>query len=91
MSDLKLAQDILSQIECAANRIEWRFSAIASVNAFLDSDAGLEKLDAICMQLITIGESLKNLDKITNGELLSKAAEPQPNGAYEICECFLLH
>ena len=27
-------------------------------------------MDAICMMLIVIGESLKNLDKITEGELL---------------------
>lgn len=27
-------------------------------------------LDATCMLLIAIGESLKNLDKVTNGELL---------------------
>ena len=32
----------------------------------------MEKFDSICMLLITIGESLKNLDKVTNGELLSK-------------------
>jgi uncharacterized protein with HEPN domain len=31
----------------------------------------LEKLDAICMQLIAIGESVKNLDKVTEGKLLS--------------------
>ena len=30
----------------------------------------MEKLDAICMQLIAIGESLKNLDKVTGGNLL---------------------
>ena len=39
---------------------------------FFDSEQGLEKLDSICMALITIGESLKNLDKITGKELLSK-------------------
>jgi uncharacterized protein with HEPN domain len=32
----------------------------------------MEKLDSIRMLLIAIGESLKNLDKITNGELLPK-------------------
>jgi uncharacterized protein with HEPN domain len=31
----------------------------------------LEKLDAICMQLIAIGESVKYLDKVTDGDLLS--------------------
>ncbi len=30
----------------------------------------MEKLDSICMQLIAIGESLKNIDKITNRTLL---------------------
>ena len=32
----------------------------------------MEKLDAICMQLIAIGEALKNLDKITAEALLVK-------------------
>jgi hypothetical protein len=35
----------------------------------------MEKLDAICMQLIAIGEALKNLDKITADSLLSKYPE----------------
>ena len=33
---------------------------------------GREKPDAICMQLIALGESLKNLDKITGGRLLTQ-------------------
>ena len=32
----------------------------------------MEKRDAICMQLIAIGESLKNIDKATNKSLLPK-------------------
>jgi uncharacterized protein with HEPN domain len=35
----------------------------------------MEKLDAICMQIITIGESLKNIDKITQYELLPQYPE----------------
>jgi uncharacterized protein with HEPN domain len=38
----------------------------------LVTDEGLDRLDAICMMLIAIGESLKNLDKLTNGELLAR-------------------
>lgn len=34
--------------------------------------AGMEKLDAICMQLIAIGESLKKIDTITEGRFLPK-------------------
>jgi len=30
----------------------------------------MEKLDALCMQLIAIGESVRNLDKISNHTLL---------------------
>ena len=32
----------------------------------------MEKFDSICMLLITIGESLKNLDKVTKGDLLDR-------------------
>ena len=35
----------------------------------------MEKLDSICMQLIAIGESLKNLDKLTSKKLLSNYPE----------------
>jgi len=35
----------------------------------------MEKLDSICMQLIAIGESLKNLDKITSKKVLSNYPE----------------
>ena len=34
------------------------------------SSTGVTVLDSICMQFIAIGESLKGLDKVTNGELL---------------------
>ncbi len=32
----------------------------------------MEKMDAICMQLIAIGEGLKNLDKVTENTLLPR-------------------
>lgn len=35
----------------------------------------MEKMDAICMMLIVIGESLKGLDEVTNQELLSRYPE----------------
>ena len=39
---------------------------------FLNTPEGLEKLDSICMKLIAIGESVKNLDKHTDSQLLTK-------------------
>ena len=52
-----------------------RFEPIESPDDFTDSDSGIEKLDGICMQLIAIGESLKNLDKVTNNSLLCQYPE----------------
>ncbi len=41
----------------------------------------MEKLDSICMQLMAIGESLKNIDKITNKTLLTRYPEIDWKGA----------
>ncbi|MBI3777089.1 MAG: DUF86 domain-containing protein [Gammaproteobacteria bacterium] len=72
MSDPVLIREVLSQILMGARRIERRAASVHVPNDFLDSDAGLDKLDAICMMLIAIGESVKNLDKITDGTLLPR-------------------
>ena len=58
MYDKELALEILSQILRSAQTILKRFEPIKSPDDFMVSDASLEKLDAICMQLIAIGESL---------------------------------
>jgi uncharacterized protein with HEPN domain len=73
--DKELAMEVLSQIEEAAAKIVARFQAIDLVADFTDSPAGIDKMDAICMMLIVIGESLKNLDKITGGTLLPQYPE----------------
>jgi uncharacterized protein with HEPN domain len=70
MRDQELVQEILRQIEDAAEKIVTRFQPICKVSDFTDSQAGIEKMDAICMMMIVIGESLKNLDKVTDGKLL---------------------
>jgi uncharacterized protein with HEPN domain len=70
MFDKDLAIEVLKQIEIAVERILTRFQPIRKVSDFTDSPEGMEKMDAICMMLIVIGESLKNLDKITGGILL---------------------
>ena len=65
MHDKELILEILKQIFDSTQKILKRFEPIKSANDFTDTEAGLEKLDAICMQLIAIGEALKNLDRIT--------------------------
>jgi uncharacterized protein with HEPN domain len=72
MSDTVFLKEILIQIKDASERIVRRISLVKSPDYFYKSDDSLDKLDAICMLLIAIGESLKKIDKITNGELLAK-------------------
>ena len=72
MFDNELVSEILKQVYEATQKILTRFDPIRSVDDLTNSEAGMEKLDAICMQLIAIGESIKNLDKITENELLPK-------------------
>jgi uncharacterized protein with HEPN domain len=72
MSDPQLVIEILSQVLASTKRILTRFEPVASVSFFLDTEEGLEKLDAICMQLIAMGESLKNLDKVAGPEFLNR-------------------
>jgi uncharacterized protein with HEPN domain len=70
MYDKSLVVEILQQIADAIGTIEKRFEPIKNANDFTDTPEGMEKLDSICMLLIAIGESLKNIDKITDKKLL---------------------
>ena len=55
MHDKELIIEILQQIFDSTQKILKRFEPIKSVNDFTDTEAGMEKLDSICMQLIAIG------------------------------------
>ena len=81
MYDRDLVREVLAQILKASETVISRFIFVKKVSDFTDSPAGMEKLDAICMQLINIGESLKNLDKITDGSLLPGYPEVNWKGA----------
>ena len=65
-----LALDVLYDIQSAIERLQERTTRIHDVDDFLGSSDGMILLDATCMLLIAIGESLKNLDKVTEGKLL---------------------
>lgn len=75
MFDKELVKDILLQVYEATQKILKRFEPIRSANDFINSESGMEKLDAICMQLIAIGESIKNLEKITENDFLGRYPE----------------
>ncbi len=81
MYDKSLIIEILIQIENAIKTTLQRFEVVDSVDYFTNTPQGMEKLDSICMQLIAIGESLKNIDKITSKELLEKYPQIDWKGA----------
>ncbi len=91
MSDAALTSEILSQILEAVRRIERRFAAIGEPDDFLTSDDGVDKLDAICMMLIAVGENLKNLDKVNDGKLLATHPEVDWKGAKGIRDIISHH
>ena len=75
---------IIEQILNSIKKIERRFININSSDGFLDSDYGLDMLDSICMQLIAIGESIKNIDKISNGKLLKNYPDIDWKGIHPV-------
>ena len=72
MYNRELTAEIFRNIIWAIEQITKRFQAIETSEDFIKDDQGLEKLDSICMQLINIGEALKEIDKLTVGKLLVK-------------------
>ena len=72
MPNKLLVHDVLIQISDAINTIKYRFEPVDSIDFFLDTPEGQEKLDSLCMLFIAIGESLKNIDKLTEKQLLEK-------------------
>lgn len=75
MFDKEIAVDSLYKISKAIDTIQERASVVCDLDELLSSPDGLMRLDAICMNLIALGEAVKGLDKLTNGELLPKYPE----------------
>ena len=65
-----MVYETLKNIKIAINRLEERNVQVHSANDFLLSPWGMEKLDAACMVIIALGESVKTLDKQTDKKLL---------------------
>jgi uncharacterized protein with HEPN domain len=72
LPDSELVAEILRQILASVETVEKRMRPIRKPDDFLKNDRNLEKLDSVCMQLIAIGESIKNLDKVTDKQLLKR-------------------
>lgn len=75
MYDKELTLDSLGNVEDALGMILERASVVTTPDDFLMSPDGMIRLDAICMNLIALGEAVKGLDKITKGKLLENYPE----------------
>ena len=73
--DWEVAADSLQKIKAMLDLIIERSSSVDTPNDFLCSPGGMLRLDAICMNLIALGETVKGLDKQTNGQLLTNYPE----------------
>ena len=69
MYDVKVLH-LLDKVIESLKVIQQRTENIHCTNDFLDSATGTLLLDGVCMKLIATGESIKNLDKLTAGNLL---------------------
>ncbi len=72
MYDKELVSSSLKQIQTLLDTITERSAKVKDIDDFLTSPSGMLLLDAVCMNLIALGEAVKNLDKVSNGELLPK-------------------
>jgi uncharacterized protein with HEPN domain len=80
-NDPELLLEVLNQMLVAARRIERRFAGIQDPDDFLRDDEGLDRLDSIGMMVIAIGESVKQLDRITSEQFLRNYPEVDWKGA----------
>jgi len=68
--DWEAVVDMLQQLTETLERVQWSFSTVPEPDFFYASAEGQDKLDAIGMKLLAIGELLKKIDKKTNKSLL---------------------
>lgn len=80
MYNKTLVASSILQIQNLLNTISERTKNIDSVDDFLSTPNGMILLDAVCMNLIALGEAVKNLDKVSDGELLPKYNQIQWGG-----------
>lgn len=72
MSNSEMIKAITSNILVAIARVERRFANLSRPEDFILTDEGIDRLDAITMMLIAIGEQVKNLEKYVDFDLSSE-------------------
>jgi uncharacterized protein with HEPN domain len=72
MHDRSMLLELFLEIQEAIRRIERRFSGINTAHDFICNDDGLDRLDAIAMMLVAIGENTQRLDKLMDKKLFEQ-------------------
>ncbi|MBR1683310.1 MAG: DUF86 domain-containing protein [Bacteroidaceae bacterium] len=68
-------KEIFEQISSAINQLkEWN-AGITSAEEYYISSGGMQKLAASCMLIEAIGEGIRQIDKISQGNLLTERPE----------------
>ncbi|MBR0264548.1 MAG: DUF86 domain-containing protein [Prevotella sp.] len=89
--NIALVYETLKNIEIAINRLMERSKEIHNVSDYLTSPIGMEKLDAACMVLIALGESVKTLDKLTEKKLLPTYPSIDWKGVMDVSDYIAHH
>lgn len=75
MYDRSLLLELFLETEEAIRHIERRFSDIDTPADFLKDDTGLDRLDAIAMMLIAIGENIQRISKRIDPDFFEQHSE----------------
>ena len=90
MYDTNLLIERLTSVLESLQRIPRRFADIKTPSDFTDTEAGIDRMDAICMILIAVGEEFKSIDRRTDGNLLSRYSNMHWRGVIGVRD-FLAH
>lgn len=90
MYDRDLLIERLSNVLEALERIPRRCAGIEAPSDFVTDEAGVDRMDAICMILVATGEEFKSIDRKTEGKLLSRYNDVDWRGVIGVRD-FLAH
>ena len=74
-NDKNRVKSIFEQIKMAISQIQEWNEHVSSAEDYYKSSTGMQKLAASCMLIESIGEGIKQIDKLTGGNLLPERPE----------------
>jgi uncharacterized protein with HEPN domain len=83
-SDNFWLRERLEEIRLALQRILRRFEGVHSANDFTKNEEGVDRLDAICMLVLAVGEAFRQIDQKTDGKWLARYPEIEWQGVIAV-------